>query len=107
MTTDYNSDFLTSTSGSTINFDVFTRDILREGAYNISIVSTLQNYNFNPPITAPTSHSSLGLNITNPCEKTNISTVPLQVEDFVSFAGYTVQSKHNYTFNDTESVSRT
>ncbi len=75
--------------------------------YNISVVATLQNYNFNSPRDAPTSYSSLGLNITNPCKTTNISTIPEQIENLVAFAGYTIQSSQKYVFNDTESISRT
>ena len=41
----------------------------------------------------------------DPCPTTSISTYPATIEKLVSFAGYTVVSKNNYTFNDAASVS--
>ena len=43
----------------------------------------------------------------NPCLTTSISTYPSTIESLVAFAGYTVQSKNKYTFNDAASVSST
>ena len=60
-----------------------------------------------PPKVAPTSSSFLVLNVIDPCYATTISTVPTVIENFVAFAGYTTHSKTNYTFNDTDSISRT
>ena len=43
----------------------------------------------------------------DPCPTTSISTYPATIENLVAFAGYTVQSKNKYTFNDAASVSST
>jgi hypothetical protein len=43
----------------------------------------------------------------DPCPTTSISTYPATIENLVAFAGYTVESKNNYTFNDAVSVSGT
>ena len=41
----------------------------------------------------------------NPCLTTSIPPYAGTIENLVAFAGYTVQSKNNYTFNDAASVS--
>jgi hypothetical protein len=43
----------------------------------------------------------------NPCLTTSISTYPATIENLVAFAGYTVESKNKYTFNDAASLSST
>ena len=43
----------------------------------------------------------------HPCIITSISTYPTTIENLVVFAGYTVKSKNQYTFNDAASVSST
>ena len=41
----------------------------------------------------------------DPCPTTSISTIPATIENLVAFAGYTVESKNKYTYNDAVSVS--
>ena len=43
----------------------------------------------------------------DPCPTTSISTYPNTIENLVAFAGYTVESKNQYTFNDAASISST
>ena len=49
----------------------------------------------------------LYVEIIDPCFKTNLTLLPSSIENFVAFAGYQVNSTKNYTFNDTESFTRT
>jgi hypothetical protein len=99
--------FVTATPGSMIGYSVFTRDLAVNGASTISVASTLNNYNFSPARTAPMCSSTFLLTVINPCDSTVISTVPVVIEDVVAFSGYSVQSLKKYTFNDTNSASRT
>ena len=43
----------------------------------------------------------------DPCLTTTISIYPATIENLVAFAGYTVESKNQYTLNDAASVSST
>ena len=95
--------FVTSTAGSTIDYSAYSRDLAFVGSYTISVISTLIGYNFSPARGAPTCNSSFLLTTQDPCELTKVSIVPSSVENLITFAGYSVSSKLQYTFNDTQS----
>ena len=50
--------FVTPTAGVTLIYSVESRDVNYAGVYTIGVVSTLQNYNFNPARVAPTCSST-------------------------------------------------
>ena len=95
--------FVSSTGGSTIDFSAFSRDLALIGSHTISVTSTLTGYYFSPERSAPTCNSAFVLNIGNPCLLTKISIEPISVENLIAFAGFSVSSKNQYSFNDTES----
>ena len=64
-------------------------------------------YNFDPPEISPTCSSEFELNIVNTCFETIISSLPTEVDNFVTFAGFAVTSLVKCTFNDTESIAKT
>lgn len=45
--------FVTASSGATINYSAYTRNVAFAGTVNISVTSTLIGYNFSPPRDAP------------------------------------------------------
>ena len=99
---------MTPTAGATLIYSVESRDVNYAGLYTIGVVSTLQNYNFNPVRVAPTCFSTFTLTvIIDPCFLTSVSTAPTSIENFVAFAGYNITSLVKYTFNDSVSLVRT
>ena len=79
--------FVTATSGATINYSAYSRDLAYVGSNTISVSSTLTGYNFNPARAAPTCSSTFVLTTLDPCPSSVISIVPATVENFVAFAG--------------------
>jgi hypothetical protein len=99
--------FVTATSGTTLNYSAYTRDLAFVGINSITLTSTLTGYNFSPARAAPETSSTFLLTTLDPCLLSVISIVPIQIENLVAFAGYNVTSLSKYTYNDTESLSRT
>ena len=103
--------FVTPTAGATLSYSVESRDVSYAGVHTIEVVSTLQNYNFNPVRAAPTSSSNFKLTVIDPCLATSLATIgstaPSSIVNLVAFAGYNITSLVKYTFNDSVSLVRT
>jgi hypothetical protein len=50
--------FITAGSGGTINFSAHSTSFTDEGVHTITVASTLEGYNFDPPVAAPTCQST-------------------------------------------------
>jgi hypothetical protein len=60
--------FVTITPGSTINFSAYSTSFLDDGSQTITVTSTLNNYNFNPALPAPTCQSTFVLTVVASCD---------------------------------------
>lgn len=91
-------------SATSISYSVESRDLADSGEYPIVVQASLNDYVFDPPVSAPTCESAFTLTLTNVCFETQVSNIPTSIENFVTFVGYNITSLTNYTFNDTESI---
>ena len=83
--------------GSSLSFTLYSKNKSDVGVKIIDVFGTLDAYTYNP---VPSITGSLKVTITDTCLKTKVDILPSVVENFVTFAGYSVTSKFNYTFND-------
>jgi hypothetical protein len=85
--------FVNVTTGTTLTYSAFTRDLNLEGTSSITVTASLNSYPLGPGQTAqPFCSASFNLSAVDPCLVTTISDVPNGVENFVVFPGYPAKS---------------
>ena len=99
--------FEMSATSPNIIIDLYSQNLDDVGDHSITLTSTLKDYNPFAGATAPTTSDTFKLTAFNPCLSTAITAEPDQIENFVSFAGYSTQSLVKYAFNDTISYTKT
>lgn len=87
-----------SPSGS---ISVWTDVVGTVGAHTVTVTAYLTSYS------SVASTKSFSLIVSGNCQLTTITIGPTSVENFVTFAGYTIASLSTYSFNDTQSFSFT
>ena len=90
-----------SVSGTGIGYSVYSNELLDAGVHTVTVTSTLNNY---PSISC---QSTFTVTMIDSCPTTSISAYPATIENLVTFAGYSVESKNQYTFYDSVSLSKT
>jgi hypothetical protein len=87
------SSFINVTSGTTLSYSAYTRDLTKEGDSNVTVTASLNGYQLGPnQTTLPSCFTNFTFSAVDPCLATQISTVPSGIENFAIFPGYPIES---------------